>query len=82
MLTRLALYMVLGLVLTSQDWQWNSWQFWSVVGLFWASEHLTRIETREQTVAEMTALAARLRQFIEEYQRIKSEEEASREQPK
>lgn len=53
MLTRLALYTALGLVLSAADATLNTWQFWSVVALFWASEHLTRQELWEQIQQEV-----------------------------
>jgi len=53
MLTRLALYTALGLVLSAMDATFNTWQFWSVVGLFWASEHLTRQEVWEHIQQEV-----------------------------
>ena len=71
MLTRLALYTALGLVLATQDWPWTSWQFWSVLALFWASEHLTRLETRDQLVAEL----ARLQKQFEEQEKADNREQ-------
>jgi hypothetical protein len=56
MLTRLALYTALGLVLSALGATLDTWQFWSVVALFWASEHVTRIEVIEQIAAEVAAL--------------------------
>jgi hypothetical protein len=56
MLTRLALYTALGLVLSALGATLDTWQFWSVVALFWASEHVTRIEVIEQIAEEVAAL--------------------------
>ena len=47
MLTRLALYTALGLTLNALEQSVASVGFWCVVGLFWAAEHLTRVETIE-----------------------------------
>ena len=58
MLTRLALYTALGLVLSAVDATLDTWQFWSVVALFWASEHLTRQELWEQINKEVARLRA------------------------
>ena len=56
MLTRLALYTALGLVLSAMGATLDTWQFWSVVGLFWASEHLTRQELWEQIQRQVKQL--------------------------
>ena len=45
MLTRLALYCTLGLFLNAIGQDVTTAGFWCVVGLFWAAEHLTRIDT-------------------------------------
>ena len=58
MLTRLALYTALGLVLNAMGATLDTWQFWSVVGLFWASEHLTRQELWEQIQRQVKQLQA------------------------
>ena len=44
MFTRIALYATLGLVLDALGHPWNTWQFWSVLGLFWAADVLARRE--------------------------------------
>lgn len=62
MLTRLALYTALGLVLSAMDAQWDTWQFWAVIGLFWAAEHHTRqqlLEALEEEVQRLRALRAK-----------------------
>ena len=51
MLQRIALYAVLGLVLNAVGAEIDTWAFWSIVALFWASETLTRTEGFEQGVA-------------------------------
>ena len=47
MLQRLALYTALGLTLSALEADFTHWAFWCVVGLFWASEVLTRREGYE-----------------------------------
>ena len=51
MLQRIALYTVLGLVLNAVGAEFNTWGFWSILALFWASEALTRGEGFELGVA-------------------------------
>ena len=59
MITRLALYAALGLVLsTGLECHIDQWQFWAVVGLFWASESLTRMETYNSIEEEVERLRA------------------------
>ncbi len=53
LLTRLTLYTALGLTLNAMEARWDTWQFWCVVGLFWASEHLTRLEVVEDINREV-----------------------------
>jgi hypothetical protein len=52
MIQRIALYTALGLVLSALGAGFNTWGFWCVVGLFWASETLTRREQHEQSYVE------------------------------
>jgi hypothetical protein len=58
MIQRIALYTTLGLVLNAVEVQFNTWAFWSIVALFWASEHMTRRELIEQLQAEVAAARA------------------------
>ncbi len=51
LLQRIALYTTLGLVLNAVGAEFNTWAFWSILALFWASEALTRQEGFEQGVA-------------------------------
>jgi len=46
-LQRIALYTVLGLTLNAVGAEFNTWGFWSILALFWASETLTRREGYE-----------------------------------
>lgn len=67
MLTSLALYTTLGLLMSVLGFAWTSWQFWSVLALFWANEQLVRQQTREQVLQELTELQHRLEQLVREY---------------
>ena len=58
MIQRAALYITLGLVLAALGQQWDSWGFWLVVALFWASEHMTRTELIEEIQQQVAALRA------------------------
>ena len=58
MITRLALYAVLGLALDAMGHDVASWQFWCMVGLFWAAEHLARMETIAEIEAEVRRIRA------------------------
>ncbi len=44
----LALYATLGYLLQAVDMPWDSWQFWSFLGLFIASNWATRIHTVDE----------------------------------
>jgi hypothetical protein len=46
-LQRIALYTTLGLVLSAVGADFNTWGFWSILALFWASETITRREGYE-----------------------------------
>jgi hypothetical protein len=47
-LQRIALYTTLGLVLNAVGAEFNTWGFWCILALFWASETITRREGYEQ----------------------------------
>lgn len=49
-MTRLAVYVALGLLMTVIGLQWNQAEFWCMVGLFWAAEFLNRQEGRAEGV--------------------------------
>jgi hypothetical protein len=55
MIERIALYSALGLVLSAVDLLFNTWGFWCIVALFWASEHMTRTQLIEQLEQELRA---------------------------
>ena len=55
-MTRLVLYATLGSLLSALGHEWDTWQFWCVAGLFWASDLLSRQAGYEGgVVAGMTA---------------------------
>jgi hypothetical protein len=56
MWTRIALYTVLGYTLDALGAHWDTWGFWCILGLFWASEHMTRIETVDRIWEEVEAV--------------------------
>jgi hypothetical protein len=56
MLQRIALYTALGLVLSALGADFTHWGFWCVVGLFWASETLTRREGYEAGMVFIVSL--------------------------
>jgi hypothetical protein len=62
MITRLVLYSTLGYLLSVLGYTFYSEEFWCVVGLFWASETLTRWELIEQLNNELTAMRARAKE--------------------
>jgi hypothetical protein len=67
MLQRIALYTALGLVLSALGADFTHWGFWCVVGLFWASETLTRREGYEAGMVFMAELS------LEQLEKIKRE---------
>ena len=48
---RLAVYAVLGLVLSAVDIQWDNPTFWCILALFWCSNYLERQNSYEVGVA-------------------------------
>ncbi len=58
MIQRLALYTALGLVLNQLEADFTHWAFWAVVGLFWATEQLSRAELIEQLNTELQRMRA------------------------
>ncbi len=56
MLQRIALYATLGYLLDALAIGFTHWGFWCVLGLFWASEHMTRRELIEQLNEELKAM--------------------------
>jgi hypothetical protein len=45
----------LGYLLNTLGHQWDSWEFWCVLALFWGSEHMTRREIVEQIQQQIRA---------------------------
>ncbi len=71
MLQRIALYAVLGLVLDAASINLDHWAFWCILGLFIASEWMTRREVMEQVQQYVTAVrdqAARVAQAARDVQ--------------
>lgn len=68
MITRLALYMTLGLLLDALGHRWDTWGFWAMLGLFWAAEALTRRETHEQSFVQ--GINAYINMTAEQQQKI------------
>ena len=66
MIQRIALYTALGLTLSALEADFTHWAFWCVVGLFWASEVLTR---REGYEAGMVFIATLPMDKLEEIKR-------------
>jgi hypothetical protein len=52
MIQRIALYSTMGLLLQALGHTWDTWQFWSMLSLFWASERLTKQEQHEQSYVQ------------------------------
>ena len=52
MMTRIALYLALGLTLTALGATITGWEFWSTLALFWASERLAKQEQHEHSYVE------------------------------
>jgi hypothetical protein len=71
MLQRIALYTALGLTLSAVGADYTHWGFWCVIGLFWASETLTRREGYEAGMVFMAELSLeQLTQIKREIERI------------
>jgi hypothetical protein len=47
MIQRIVLYATLGALLTHLGHVWDTWAFWSIIALYWASEQITRQEGYE-----------------------------------
>lgn len=73
MLQRIALYTALGLTLSALEADYTHWAFWCVVGLFWASEVLSR---RQGYEAGMVFIATLPMDKLEEIKRAIAKIEA------
>jgi hypothetical protein len=52
MIQRIALYSTMGLLLQALGHTWDTWQFWSMLALFWASESVSKREQHEQSYVQ------------------------------
>ncbi len=68
MLQRIALYATLGYLLDALAIGFTHWGFWCILGLFIASEHLTRMEIIEQLQQELEALQKRIKDIRDQQQ--------------
>jgi hypothetical protein len=69
LLQRFALYLTLGLVLTTMNIAILDWQFWCILALFWASEYMTRHATEQEAMA--AGITAYLNMTVADQNRIK-----------
>ena len=51
MIQRIALYATLGFLLDALGHSWDTWQFWSAVGLFWCADMIAGREGYQVGVA-------------------------------
>jgi hypothetical protein len=56
MITRIALYATLGFLLDALGHNWDTWQFWSIVALFWASDIMARREGYTEAIQDLLEL--------------------------
>lgn len=52
MIERIAVYSALGLVLSAANADWDTWQFWCILALVWASDVLAGRQGFELGVAQ------------------------------
>ena len=45
---------------------WNTAGFWCILALFWAAEHIARMETREETIEDMQSLRKHIEKRLEQ----------------
>ena len=69
MITRVVVYLALGLVLAVLGIQWDQAEFWCLLGLFWCVDFLARNEGRQEGVAMVLSMpmmqVARLKTLME-----------------
>jgi hypothetical protein len=71
MLQRLVLYSTLGVLANALGHTWDSWQFWCLLGLFWAADQLARTEGYQQGMAFVATLPpAQLDHIRKELERL------------
>ncbi len=51
-MTRLVLYATLGMLCSALGHQWDSWEFWCLLGLFWAADRLSESAGKQQGYIE------------------------------
>lgn len=59
MLQRIVLYSTLGVLLNTLAITFDTWSFWCVVGLFWASDQISRLELIDELNQELKAIRRR-----------------------
>ena len=75
-MTRVVLYATLGSLLSVLGHDWDSWQFWSVLALFWASDLLSKRDGEEQgVVAGITAYSQATEQQRKDLDKIVKDNE-------
>lgn len=72
MLQRIALYATLGMVLDAVELSITHWAFWSILGLFIASEWMTRRETMERVEEYIRAVRAQVQRVTDAAQEVKA----------
>ena len=59
-LQSIALYATLGYLLQTQEFTWDTWQFWCFLSLFIAGNHVARIQTQDELVEPIREAVAKL----------------------
>jgi hypothetical protein len=72
-MVRVALYATLGVLASGLGYSWDTWQFASLLGLFWASDLLGHMEGREQQAELDQALLDKARELLREAELIQQE---------
>jgi hypothetical protein len=58
--------LTLGWALDLNELHWDTWGFWAILALFWASETMVRYQTIEQAREELAEIVKRMNKQIEE----------------
>ena len=72
-MVRVVLYATLGVLASALGYSWDTWQFASLLGLFWASDLLGHMQGREQQADEDQALLDKARELLREAELIQQE---------
>ena len=72
-MVRVVLYATLGVLASALGYSWDSWQFVCLVGLFWASDVVGRMEGREQQAELDQVLLDNARAILREAELIQQE---------